>query len=102
MTVTQIKDKLVAFLNSINTHHVFGVGVGTAVASITLLAAQPALDAWASDLGHWYGPVIHAWIDVAAACAKASLPASILVAGFGRPPQIPPGPVQPPASMVGK
>lgn len=86
-----------AFLNRLNTHKIFGVGVGTALGSIAVLAGQHYVDT--SVIPH-LGAAAAPWASLMydgllVPSAQAALPPAILAAGFGRPPNVPPGPVEP-------
>ena len=88
-------------LNSLNTHHVFGIGLGTALGSVAVVAVDPSVShAIASTGAHGtVGPlaagIAAAWWQTAVASAHAALPPAIIAAAFGRPPNVPSGPVQP-------
>ena len=82
-----------AFLDSINTHKIFGIGVGTAIASTALIVAKPFLDSYAMAHLGAAAPIATWYVDGAANAAMAALPPAILAAGFGRPPNVPKGAV---------
>lgn len=88
-------------LNRLNTHHVFGIGLGTALGSVAVLAANaPVQHALGSVGAHGVvGPlaadVAGAWWNTAVVSAQAALPPAIIAAAFGRPPNVPAGPVKP-------
>jgi hypothetical protein len=84
-----------AFFNSLNTHKVFGVGVGTALASTAAIVARPFVDSFAAQHLGAAAPIATWYMDGVANAAMAALPPAILAAGFGRPPNVPPGPVAP-------
>ncbi len=88
--------------DSANTHHVFGVGLGTAFGSLAIIAANGTISSAIAHVGAHgtIGPlaadVAAAWWSTTVASAQAALPAAIVAAAFGRPPNVPAGPVTPP------
>lgn len=78
-----------ALLARLNTHHVFGIGLGTALTSFATIAFGPTLDAYlgahAPGIAHAVSPYLNAAIDG----AKDALPPAIIAAAFSRPPNIP-------------
>lgn len=89
------------FLNRINTHRVCGVGLLTGGIAIPILAAAPLARAYIGAHPNKFGGVVgaqiaFAYINIATSWATAVLPPALLAAAFGRPPNVPSGPVRPP------
>jgi hypothetical protein len=92
---------VVAFLNAINTHTFCGVGLVTGGIAIPILAAAPLARAYIGAHPNKFGGVVgvhvmFAYINIATSWATAALPPALLAAAFGRPPNVPAGPVRPP------
>lgn len=83
-----------AWLRKLNTHKVFGVGVGTAFGSLAVITLGPKAQV-AIDAAH-VAPILKTTADVyiqaAINGAQAVLPPAILAAAYGRPPTIPQDP----------
>ncbi len=84
---------LTRWLTSLNTHHIFGIGVGTAMTSIATIIAAPYANAYVTAHAHSFGgdvgaAVLTGYINFAVTAAQAALPPAVLAAGFGKPPNI--------------
>jgi hypothetical protein len=87
-----------AEIDKLNTHKIFGVGVGTALGSFATIVAAPhvtaIIGAHPSLAGGPAGvAVVTNLIGNAVAAAWAALPPAVLAAGFSRPPNVPSGPI---------
>jgi hypothetical protein len=92
------RGNIIAALNAINTHHVFGIGVLTGALAIAVDAAAPAARLYLGAHATHFGGAISAqillsYINVAQSWATATLPPALFAAAFGRPPNVPAGPV---------
>jgi len=89
------------FADSLNNHRVFGVGLGTALGSLAIIAANGTVSSAIAHVGAHgsIGPlaadVAGAYWNTTVASAQAALPAAIVAAAFSRPPNVPAGPVSP-------
>lgn len=91
-------NRLVAFFNALNTHHVFGIGLGTALGGIAALALKTPIDAQITAHAGVSAPLIQQYVD--GALNQYAQPALIIGAGLlgaGRPFNVPSGPVLPQA-----
>ncbi|MDB5069643.1 MAG: hypothetical protein JWM87_754 [Candidatus Eremiobacteraeota bacterium] len=93
---------IAAALNRLNSHRVFGIGLGTALSSVAILAADHSVSQQIAHVAASHGAVgpiaadvAGAWWSTAVASAQAALPPAIIAAAFGRPPNVPAGPVKP-------
>jgi len=89
------------FADGLNTHHVFGVGLGTALGSLAIIAANGTVSSAIAHVGAHgsIGPlaadVAGAYWNTTVAAAQTALPAAIVAAAFSRPPNVPSGPITP-------
>jgi hypothetical protein len=88
-----VNDRITAFLNAANTHTVFGVGLGTAFGSLALITFGPMLVTSLTVHAPTAASILTPFLNVAIAAAQAALPPAILAAAYGRPKNVPVGPV---------
>lgn len=81
-------------LTKLNTHTVFGVGLGTALTSVATIVLGPMVDTWLGTHQPRLSHVTSPFINIAIATAQAALPPAILAAAFGKPRNIPNDPPQ--------
>lgn len=88
---------LTRFLNNLNTHSVFGVGLGSALVGIAALAGQHGIDATIqAHVPGATGILVQGIIDQQISnLAVPVVTIGTVLAGVGRPPNVPAGPVQP-------
>lgn len=82
-----------AMLDRLNTHTVFGVGLGTAMASLGTIVFGPMVDQWLGTHQPMLSHAVSPFIAVAITMAQGALPPAILAAAYGRPHNVPAGPV---------
>lgn len=94
---------LTAWFNRLNTHTVFGIGLGSALVGVASLASQHGIDATIrAHVPGATGILTQALIDQQIQTLAAPVAAlGAVLAGVGRPPNVPAGPVLTPEVHVG-
>ncbi len=82
-----------AFLNRLNTHTVFGVGLGTAMVSLATIVFGPIIEQATFTHAPLLAAAVTPMINVAIVAAQGALPPAIIAAAYGRPHNVPAGPV---------
>lgn len=85
---------LTRFLNSLNTHTIGGVGLGTALVGVGALALQHPIDLAITTHAGTSAPLLSALVDTyVQQYAQPVIAIGAALAYAGRPSNVPPGPV---------